>query len=224
MRSRRRSNGSSACTIRKYVKDILTLEIDEPVVLDWGDTVATPATPSAALHAAGAGVQAARLVLEGQDIVGLLLRAAARPSRRAKPRDGLLHFQQYRRRGRAPRRRGGTRARRDRRLGRPPRKRHREHVHRRRSRALHQPSPVSALPGHGERRDDRERKGTGLHDQSPDGRGRRRPRIPRGVSRPRHSGARRVRAPSSFSSRPASTRTRTIRSPVWSSRPRRSGR
>ncbi len=47
-----------------YVRQILSLEIDEPVVLDWGDTVATKVTPAAALHAAGAGVQAARLVLE----------------------------------------------------------------------------------------------------------------------------------------------------------------
>jgi acetoin utilization deacetylase AcuC-like enzyme len=50
----------------KYVEHILALEIDEPVVLDWGDTVATRATPEAALHAAGAGVQAARLVLDGK--------------------------------------------------------------------------------------------------------------------------------------------------------------
>jgi acetoin utilization deacetylase AcuC-like enzyme len=50
----------------RYVKNILSLEIDEPVVLDWGDTVATKATPEAALHAAGAGVQAARLVLAGK--------------------------------------------------------------------------------------------------------------------------------------------------------------
>jgi acetoin utilization deacetylase AcuC-like enzyme len=50
----------------KYVKDILALEINEPVVLDWGDTVATRVTPAAALHAAGAGVQAARLVLDGK--------------------------------------------------------------------------------------------------------------------------------------------------------------
>jgi acetoin utilization deacetylase AcuC-like enzyme len=50
----------------KYVKGILALEIDEPVVLDWGDTVATRVTPAAALHAAGAGVQAARLVLDGK--------------------------------------------------------------------------------------------------------------------------------------------------------------
>ncbi|MGD1048073.1 MAG: histone deacetylase [Candidatus Krumholzibacteriaceae bacterium] len=49
-----------------YVKAILTLKIDEAVVLDWGDTVATKATPAAALHAAGAGVQAARLVLDGK--------------------------------------------------------------------------------------------------------------------------------------------------------------
>jgi len=51
---------------RAYVKSILSLEIDEAVILDWGDTVATAATPQAALHAAGAGVQAARLVLEGK--------------------------------------------------------------------------------------------------------------------------------------------------------------
>jgi len=50
----------------KYVENILALEIDEPVVLDWGDTVATKVTPAAALHAAGAGVQAARLVLDGK--------------------------------------------------------------------------------------------------------------------------------------------------------------
>ncbi len=49
-----------------YVKQILSLEIDEPVVLDWGDTVATKVTPAAALHAAGAGVQAVRLVLAGK--------------------------------------------------------------------------------------------------------------------------------------------------------------
>ncbi len=49
-----------------YVKGILTLEIEKPVVLDWGDTVATPATPNAAIYAAGAGVQAARLVLDGK--------------------------------------------------------------------------------------------------------------------------------------------------------------
>jgi acetoin utilization deacetylase AcuC-like enzyme len=50
----------------EYVKTILTLKIEDAVVLDWGDTVATKATPAAALHAAGAGVQAARLVLDGK--------------------------------------------------------------------------------------------------------------------------------------------------------------
>jgi acetoin utilization deacetylase AcuC-like enzyme len=51
---------------REYVKAMLSLEVEEAVVLDWGDTVATKATPAAALHAAGAGVQAARLVLAGK--------------------------------------------------------------------------------------------------------------------------------------------------------------
>ncbi len=48
---------------RQYVNGILSLKIDDAVVLDWGDTVATEATPQAALHAAGAGVMAVRLVL-----------------------------------------------------------------------------------------------------------------------------------------------------------------
>jgi len=50
----------------EYVDGILSLEIDEAVVLDWGDTVATRDTPQAALHAAGAGVQAAGDILEGR--------------------------------------------------------------------------------------------------------------------------------------------------------------
>jgi acetoin utilization deacetylase AcuC-like enzyme len=50
---------------RGYIDGITSLAIQDAVVLDWGDTVATPSTPQAALHAAGAGVQAARLVLEG---------------------------------------------------------------------------------------------------------------------------------------------------------------
>ena len=45
-----------------YINDILTLETDSAVVLDWGDTVATAASPQAALYAAGAGVQAVRAV------------------------------------------------------------------------------------------------------------------------------------------------------------------
>jgi acetoin utilization deacetylase AcuC-like enzyme len=51
---------------RKYMIGILSLHVDDAVVLDWGDTVATVATPQAALHAAGAGVQAARMVLNGK--------------------------------------------------------------------------------------------------------------------------------------------------------------
>jgi len=50
----------------QYVIGILSLEINEAVVLDWGDTVATEATPQAAFHAAGAGVMASRMVLEGK--------------------------------------------------------------------------------------------------------------------------------------------------------------
>ncbi|MCK4549718.1 MAG: histone deacetylase [Candidatus Krumholzibacteria bacterium] len=50
----------------EYVDGILSLEIDDAVVLDQGDTVATPDTPRAALHAAGAGVQAARDLLDGR--------------------------------------------------------------------------------------------------------------------------------------------------------------
>jgi acetoin utilization deacetylase AcuC-like enzyme len=51
---------------KEYMEGILSLEIDEAMILDWGDTVATPATPNAALHAAGAAVQAARDILEGR--------------------------------------------------------------------------------------------------------------------------------------------------------------
>lgn len=50
----------------EYVAHILSLEIKDAVVLDWGDTIATPATPQAALHAAGCGVQAVRDVLAGK--------------------------------------------------------------------------------------------------------------------------------------------------------------
>jgi acetoin utilization deacetylase AcuC-like enzyme len=48
-----------------YISGILSLSIKNAVILDWGDTVATAATPQAALHAAGAGVQAVNLVLDG---------------------------------------------------------------------------------------------------------------------------------------------------------------
>lgn len=47
-----------------YVNRILTLDAKDAVALDWGDTFATAATPQAALHAAGCGIQAARLVLD----------------------------------------------------------------------------------------------------------------------------------------------------------------
>jgi len=48
--------------MREYVEGMLALEVTDAVVLDWGDTVATPASTQAALLAAGAGVQAVRMV------------------------------------------------------------------------------------------------------------------------------------------------------------------
>ncbi len=49
----------------EYVKGILSLDVTDAVVLDWGDTVATRDSIAAALRAAGAAVQAVRLVAEG---------------------------------------------------------------------------------------------------------------------------------------------------------------
>jgi acetoin utilization deacetylase AcuC-like enzyme len=51
---------------RSYVEEILSLQVESPRVLDWGDTVATEATPQAALFAAGAGVQAVRDIMAGR--------------------------------------------------------------------------------------------------------------------------------------------------------------
>ncbi|MCK4655499.1 MAG: hypothetical protein KAT85_00660, partial [candidate division Zixibacteria bacterium] len=50
----------------EYVRQILTLKTESAVTLDWGDTVATAATPQAALYTAGAGVQAVNDVLDGR--------------------------------------------------------------------------------------------------------------------------------------------------------------
>ena len=49
----------------EYVDQMLTLEVETPIVLDWGDTVATEAIPKAARLAAGATVTATQLVLNG---------------------------------------------------------------------------------------------------------------------------------------------------------------
>jgi len=49
-----------------YVDGVLSLEVDDHVVLDWGDTVATRYSVDAALYAAGAGVDAARRILAGE--------------------------------------------------------------------------------------------------------------------------------------------------------------
>ncbi len=50
----------------EYVQQILTLKTERAITLDWGDTVATAATPQAALYAVGAGVQAVDAVLNGR--------------------------------------------------------------------------------------------------------------------------------------------------------------
>lgn len=60
----------------QYVESILSLEIKDAVILDWGDTIATPATPQAALYAAGCSVQACRDVLKGDITAGF---CAVRP-------------------------------------------------------------------------------------------------------------------------------------------------
>lgn len=50
----------------EYVSSILSLEVEEPVVLDWGDTVATRYSVEAALRAAGAGADASRRIISGE--------------------------------------------------------------------------------------------------------------------------------------------------------------
>ena len=51
---------------KSYVDSVLSLKVKEPVILDWGDTVATEHSIEAALRAAGAGVEACEMVLEGR--------------------------------------------------------------------------------------------------------------------------------------------------------------
>ena len=74
---------------RDYVDAILSLEIDDPVVLDWGDTIATSASPQAALHAAGAGVQAVRMVMDESFSSAF---CAVRPPGHHAERDRALGF------------------------------------------------------------------------------------------------------------------------------------
>ncbi|MDD3643648.1 MAG: histone deacetylase [Candidatus Krumholzibacteria bacterium] len=51
---------------RRYIDGILSLHVDDAVILDWGDTVATADSVQAALHAAGAATQACGAVLSGE--------------------------------------------------------------------------------------------------------------------------------------------------------------
>ena len=78
----------------------------------------------------------------------LRARAAARPSRARRPRDGLLPLQQRRGRGPRAQARARARARRDRRLGRPPRQRHAGDLLGRPDRPLRLAAPVAVLSGH----------------------------------------------------------------------------
>ena len=63
------------------------------------DTVASPGSFEAALHAAGGAVRAVDALLGGEAGDGLLRAAAAGPPRRARARDGVLPLQQRRGRG-----------------------------------------------------------------------------------------------------------------------------
>ena len=73
----------------EYVQGILSLDIDQPVVLDWGDTVATRHSVEAALYSAGAGIQAARLVAGGKSGSAF---CAGRPPGHHAERDRAMGF------------------------------------------------------------------------------------------------------------------------------------
>ena len=139
----------------------------------------------------------------------LLQRAPARPSRDARPGDGLLLLQQRRRR-RAPRaRRARPRARRDRRLRRPPRQRHRGHHRRRRARADGELLPAPALSVLGRGADGYQ------HDQRPGAAVHARPGDPRHDRGPLDGAARRLPAADDLRlgrvRRPSRRRTRPAR-------------
>ena len=145
-------------------------------------------------------------------------RPAARAPRARRAGDGLLPRQQ--RGGRGAVRPGGARARasRHRRLRRPSRQRHRGPVPRRRHRLLRLAPPVAVLagirrPGH-ERRVDAEHPAAGAF-------GRR--RLPERVRDVGRAGGARRSAPTSSSSRPASTRTGPTRWRRWRCRKTDSG-
>ena len=149
-----------------------------------------------------AALLAAGCAIEAVDARRLRARAAARPPRAARPRDGLLPLRQ--RRGRRPLRAGRARARarRDRRLGRPPRQRHAGRSSGTTRRALRLAAPVAVLSRHrrarrGER-DDRERAAAGRLGR----RG-----LPARLRRASSSRPCARSSPSSCSSRPASTPT-----------------
>jgi len=72
-----------------YINDILALDVKNATILDWGDTVATPDTPQAALYAAGASVKAVRMVMD-KDISAAF--CAVRPPGHHAERDRAMGF------------------------------------------------------------------------------------------------------------------------------------
>ena len=125
------------------------------------DTYTSPETYEVALLAAGAAVEAVERVMAGRHTARSRAGPAARPSRRARSRDGVLLLQQHRRRRRA-RPHARRRARRHRRLRRAPRQRHAAHLRGRSQRAVRLDPPVSVLSGHRRRRRNRRRRGRGF--------------------------------------------------------------
>ena len=102
-RARRRASSSPVSTTPDYLKRIAETA-GRAVALD-PDTYTSPETYEIARLAAGAAVDAVERVMSGTQHSRPGAGSAARPPRRAQPRDGLLLLQQRRRRRRRTRRR-----------------------------------------------------------------------------------------------------------------------
>ena len=170
-----------------------------------------PAACEAILRSVGGAVAAADAVMTGKAEQRLRRHAPARPSRRGRQADGLLLLQQRGDR-RAPRAaQARHRPRRDRRFRRASRQRHAGHLLGRQDGDVLLDPPDAAVSRH--RRRERTRRAR-HHRQRADARRRRPRKIPRGVRDRDPAAAARISRRSSWSSRPASTRTIAIRSPT----------